>query len=77
MNIHVDTLFALGGRIYRPGRADAPDDVAKWAIGRGYARPASAAPESAPENKAHAAAPRKSGPRTVSTARIAAAERKE
>ena len=44
MRIHVDTLFALGGRIYRPGPADAPDDVAKWAIGRGYARALDAAP---------------------------------
>lgn len=59
MNIHVDTLFAWGGRVYRPGRVDAPDDAAKWAIERGYARALDAAPESAPENKAHAAAPKR------------------
>ena len=58
MNIHVDTLFAWGGRVYRPGRVDAPDDAAKWSIERGYAHALDAAP-AAPENKAHAAAPKR------------------
>ena len=62
MNIHVDTLFAWGGVIYRPGQACAPEDAARWAIERGYARALDAvpaAPEAAPENKAHAAAPKR------------------
>lgn len=60
MRIHVDILFALGGRLYRPGHCDAPDDTAKWAIAQGYARPEETpAASSAPENKAHAAAPKR------------------
>lgn len=59
MNIHVETLFAWGGVIYRPGQACAPEDAARWAIERGYARPNSPAPDAAPENKAHAAAPKR------------------
>lgn len=60
MRIHVDILFALDGRLYRPGPADAPDTVAAWAIAQGYARPDSPAPPAAaPENKAHVAAPKR------------------
>ena len=60
MRIHVDILFALGGRLYRPGHCDAPDDTAKWAIAQGYARPEETpAASAAPENKAHAAAPKR------------------
>lgn len=59
MNIHVDTLFALNGILYRPGPADAPADTARWAIEQGYARPMDNTVHT-PKNKAHFAAPKKS-----------------
>lgn len=60
MRIHVDTLFALDGILYRPGPADAPESTALWAIAQGYARSADAEAVNAPANKAHQSAPKKS-----------------
>ena len=59
MGERIVTAFRYAGRAWSPGPvpADMPPDALAWAVGRGYARPAT--PEAAPENKAHAAAPKK------------------